>query len=154
MTLRALTLQSERWLDEAVFTTSWTNVGADVNDTFSLPSGSGEVAIMEIMVLVIDIATAVAPENLGIQALIQSAASGAVDFAGMARFSKISATRVGAYISPDPLVIWKENELLQLQYPELDSNASPTDDHVVYVKTVRVRPQEDRGVRRPIQLVR
>lgn len=143
MTLRALTVASERWLDEVVLTTSFVSGGADTNDTFSLPAGLGDVAIMEIELLVVSIATMVAtPENLGVGALIQSAASGAIDFAGVSNWRKVSASRVMAWISPDPLCLWRQDELLQLQFPELDTNAAPTETSVVYIKCVRVRPLE------------
>lgn len=149
------TLASERWLDEFIVLWSKSNVGADTSDKLLMPAGVGDAALMELMVIVVDTATILADAVLaqtGLFVFVQTAVS-SVDFAGVAKFYRASATRLAAYLSPDPLVQVKSGEVLNIQYPELDTNASPTDDHSIYGKFVRVSSTE-RAVRGPIRLVR
>lgn len=149
----ALTLLSERWLNELVFTGVRTNVGADAADGYTLPAGIGDVALMEALLIVDQIATLVAtPELLGCEWTIRNAASSITDIVGVSRFQKTTNLKLATYVSPDPLVQWKQDELLFLVYPELDTNVAPTDDHRIVVKCTRIPlPEPAPG---PVQLVR
>lgn len=143
----ALAIHSERWLDEVVLSATKANIDSDQGDAWVLPPGVGHCAIMEVMVEVSGIATVrTAVEDAGIRGLIINAAGDiAVDFIGNAPWRLVNGAPAGAgwvnaYISPDPLVEWKEGEKLELFFPEIDVNATPTGDLRVYVKVVRVRP--------------
>lgn len=157
MALTAMTLRSERWLDEVTVTGSIVNVGgADVAELFSLPLGLGDVAIMEAIVVGSDIATVVAGStnpSVRIDILSPDGAS-AVDIVGVFRWWPIAVAAVAAYVSPDPLVLWKQDERLRISSVEFDTNASPTGDLSITVKCVRVRPIEVSEQPRPLRLVR
>lgn len=139
-----------------VFRADDVNVNGDVSDTLALPAGIGDVAIMECLVQGSSIATAVANLELsGAGITVQTAGGGnTVDIVGTeARWSLTSAAAAVLYVSPDPLVLWRQNELLSFTWRELDTNASPTVDYLFLVKCVRVRPIEA-PARGPIRLVR
>lgn len=51
---------------------------------------------------------------------------------------------VQAWLSPDQVQFWKEGEVLQVVFEEIDTNATPTADLGVYVKVRRLRPALDR----------
>lgn len=152
MAVLTLALVGERWLDEIVIAVTKANIGADVADTLIIPANLGDVALMEMLIYDFAQATAVSTVELGAIAFIQSAAGNNVDFVGTAKFHRISATASAAYFQPDPLVLIKSGEVISLSFPELDSNASPTDDMLISVKLVRVRPQEVAAA--PLRLVR
>lgn len=160
MTAVVSTIASERWLDEVLLTgTAAADAGgADVSDTIALPAGLGDVAIMELMIDASPAATIVADavlQNLGVRAAVISGdGSTTVDIVGVHRFYRQAAARAGCYISPDPLVLWRQGELLALTFPELDTNVSPTMDIAYKVKCVRVRPQIVSEQPQPLRLVR
>lgn len=150
-----LTLKSERWLDEVVLEGDTTNVGADAVHRYSLPAGLGDVALMELWFRSGAAATLVtAWDTLGMSGTIQTGGAFTnVDIVGVSRFFKAGALVLAAYMSPDPLVLWRQSEVLALELPELDTNGAPTDDHKVLIKVVRVRPIES-PARGPVRLVR
>lgn len=153
MATQPATLIAERWLDVIVLRAQTANVGADLDDEITLPPGLGDVAILEIIYDFTSIATMVAaPEELGAYARILSASGNVVDFVSVGRFSKVSATEVTAWLSPDPLVLWRQNESLKIAVAELDTNASPTGDVTVYIKASRYIHQVTAPA--PLQLVR
>lgn len=128
-------------------------VGADFVEAFRLPAGLGDVAIMEIMLQTSALATKLASlVNVGGVAQITTG-SAVADIVGEMRWANFSVSQFEAYISPDPLVLWRQDEFLQLSGPELDTNAAPTGDLVVLAKVVRVRPLEGAAAG-PIRLVR
>lgn len=150
-----LQLDSERWLDELLLQKRQTDGGgADFNDLWALPSGLGDVAVIEVLVNCVNFATMVAsPELLGAELAVVSADTTTVlDIIGTERWSKISADRLSVYFSPDPLVLVRQGETIRLRTPELDTNATPTADIDLYLKAVRVRPIEG-AVRGPLRLV-
>lgn len=152
-----LTLNAERWLDEVILTGSTTTdtAGADAADLYVVPHAVGDVALMELDILMQNPATLVAnPELLGVRADVLSAAgSKIVDLIGVSRWSRITVNQLAAYFSPDPLVLIRAGEAIRIITPELDTNAAPTGDFLLTAKCSRVRPQEpvDTG---PIRLVR
>lgn len=148
-----LTMVSERWLDEVVLQGQITDADGERNDNYILPAGLGDVALMELMVDTGPLAT-VAPgfDLMGVRATIVGQSFNN-DIIGVERWTKIGASILSLYISPDPLVLWRQTEPLQLQHPEMDTNAAPTGEIVVRVKVVRVRPIES-PARGPIRLVR
>lgn len=161
MAITAATLLSERWLDEVLIFGSIDNtVGATLTEQFSLPAGIGDVAIMSVLVRMVNIATppVAAATARGVEVVvIQSGSQSTLDIVGTAEWvaasgDGIAFTGVSAYVDPDALCLWRQNELLNIQTPEMDSNASPTGDLRVFAKCVRVRPIETVGG--PIQLVR
>lgn len=149
-------ISSERWLDEILlYGTVADGAGSDWSDALLLPPGLGDVAIMELLVLAETLATAVAIAEQSVVAQITSpGGSSTVDILGTGKWFRTQALRAAAYVSPDPLVLWHQDERLSIQSPELDSNASPTGDVFYYVKCVRVRPVLAAASNEPIRLVR
>lgn len=157
MTAIQSAILDERWLDEVLLgaTGLADSAGADTVDTIILPEGIGDVALMEFGIYVSPIATMHAnPQNLGGVAFITNTGGGTfIDIVGQIEWRASAATRIWGYCSPDPLVLWRQHERLQLEYPELDTNAVPTGDVLYRIKVVRVRPQVDtHGA--PLRLVR
>lgn len=156
MTAFGLTLLSERWLDEVLLVGIGTpDSGAPISDTFSIPSGLGDVAIMcvELSVTTIDVLTADAQDGARITIV---AGTSIVDLVGLAPFLTVSDTANAlqrfALIVPDHLVLCRQGEVLSVVAPEQDTDATPTADWFIRVKAVRVRPKE--GVPSPLRLVR
>lgn len=147
------TLAAERWLDEVLVKFTASNVDGDVDDFLQLPAGLGDVAVIEVNVQVFPLATVrTNPELAAVLARIVTA-SGVVDIVGVENFQLYDNDGVAAYLSPDPLVLWRQDEYMRISWPELDTNAVPTGDTYVYVKAVRVRPIEAPASTQ-IQLVR
>lgn len=155
MTALAGAVISERWLDEIIIGVDNTNVDGDLTDTISLPAGLGDVAVMEIMVEAQGITNFLTtPELSGLRVSVDSNLNGyIVDIIGTShRWSQNGAARLVMYISPDPLVLWRQNEVLHFVGQELDDDATPTVDLVYRIKCVRVR--EVRHQEQPLFLVR
>lgn len=143
----------ERWLDEVLISGQLANLDGDRTDTLSVPEGIGTIALMEIVVFADQVATMVAnPELLGVFCDVVDAGSGVRDIIGVERWSRINATMLATYFSPDPLVEVKGGESVRFIFQEVDTNAAPTADFTVRIKGTRVRP----GVvaRGPVRLVR
>lgn len=156
MAIATIPLTAQRWLDEVMFSQDVVNSvgGTFFSEQFRLPVGEGDVAIMEMLVTGFSLATVVVlPADIATAISVLSAdALTVVDFVGVYPFYRVSSDEVRAYASPDPLVLWRQGELLTVNGPELDINVTPTGDLNVTVKCVRVRPGEpSRGA---IQLVR
>jgi len=154
------TLNAERWLDEVLLSASVADAGgATLSEDILLPAGLGDVAILsvEIRVTSIDALKAAAALPAGARAsIISSDAALTVDVIGSTAFlltaDGANALAGSAYLDPDALVLWRQSEILRVQTPELDSDATPTGDFSILIKAVRVRPIE--GAVSPIRLVR
>lgn len=151
-----LTIASERWLDQVLLSGTLTDgAGADTNEQLNLPAGIGDVAILELKVLVEGITTIVTDAvlgNLGFGAMIVSKdGSTDLDFVGVSRLYRVHATRLRGVLQPDPLVLWRQSEICVVALPDLESTA--TGDIFYRVKAVRVRPPAE-GAPQPLQLVR
>lgn len=151
MAVIQLVVLAERWLDQVIlYGTTADGVGADFSDTLVMPAGLGDVALMEMQVLIGGITTAIDPANKGMRADVNTVAS-LVDIIGMAQIYSTGATRMGAYFSPDPLVLVRQEERIGVTGPDLETTA--TGDAHYYVKCVRVRPKEEPAAG-PVRLVR
>lgn len=149
------TLLAERWLDELLLFVRVLDVlDADFSQQFTLPAGLGDVAVMAVMVDAHTLATPVAAAlDKGIWAVIASPGGGTtLDLVGTGELRASGVARRNAFIVPDHLILWRQNELLEVQGPELDTNVSDTGVLDVYAKVVRVRPLETPSS--PLQLVR
>lgn len=151
-----LTLKSERWLDQVLLQgTSADAAIADYGETFSLPVGLGDVALMELYVECIALTAipALAIPWMGVRAGIFSQdLATLVDIVGVQPWYRtLTATAAAAYFSPDPLVLWRQGEVLHLKGPDMDTGAAG--DLFVAAKVVRVRAPAE-GVAAPVQLVR
>lgn len=145
---------SERWLDEIIVEAISSNVDGALADTIPVPPGLGDVAIMEWTTYAQTIATLMTdPELHGVWATIETA-SKAVDNAGGARWQRDGTTGLYAFVQPDALVLWRQDELFTIRSPEVDTNAVPTVDYIVRIKCVRVRPVSISEQPAPIRLVR
>lgn len=147
---------AERWLDEVILqaTTADTAI-ADFGDFFLLPAGLGDVALIELYVEAVSLTAvpALAIPWMGVRAgIFGPDASFFVDIIGVQPWYRTTtATAVAAYFSPDPLVLWRQNERLHLKGPDMDTGA--TGDLLVAAKVVRVRPL-DPSTAQPLVLVR
>lgn len=156
------TVLSERWLDQVIIicTLPADTAGAPMNENIRLPIGLSDVAIMSLhaRASAVDVGPAAAyTVDAGLRAFVVSSdAATVVDPIGVApwllTFSQPTNLEYSAFIDPMALVLWRQNELVQVTAPELDSDATPTGDFNVFIKAVRVRPIE--GVARgPMRLV-
>lgn len=155
MAVTASAIIAERWLDEVLITGTIPNVlgGTFFLESFTSPPGVGDLAIMEVGATAFALATINPAAKLGSWLDIRSAdGATVVDILGTAEWLTVTSDEMRAYWSPDPLVLWRQNEIITITGPELDTNASPTGDLRLFVKAVRVRPVE--GAPGPIQLVR
>lgn len=151
----ALTIFSERWLDEVLLGGVLADGAAgDSNEELSLPSGIGDVAILELLVLVEGITTIVSDAilgNLGFGAMIVSKDGASdLDFVGVNRLYRLHTGRVRGCLQPDPLVLWRQDEKCFVALPDLETTA--TGDIYYRVKVVRIRQPEPAP--QPIQLVK
>lgn len=160
MAVTTVTLKAERWLDEVVFQGLVSDVAiAAISETFVLPTGFGDVAIMSCTFSILSVGTvpvtATAPR--GITARISSSdGSTAVDILGTSPWYATGGVaaafdRFEATVDPDSLTLWRQAELLTVNAPEMDAGA--TGDLLAIVKCVRVRPIES-AARGPVRLVR
>lgn len=156
MAVQAMTRLSERWLDEVLLAgTALNSVGGTFFlEQFTLPDGLGDVAIMEVGIAGFSLATVNPAAKLGLWSDVRSSDGATiVDILGTAEWFQVSADEVRSYLSPDPLVLLRQGELLSFVGPELDTNAAPTGDLRVLVKATRIRAVEQE-LKRPIRLVR
>lgn len=156
MATTVMTRLSERWLDEVLLHGRIVNtIGAAFAEFFRLPEGIGDVAIMEAQIDAFNIASL--PASIADWGLIAQVVSSdettTLDILGNPKLLQTGTLRLGAYISPDPLVLWRAAERVLIQGPELDDDAAPTGDLDVFIKVVRI-PQAEQETKRPIRLVR
>lgn len=154
---------AERWLDVCILSSgTLADVGgAAMGETFLLPAGFGDCALMSVHAIVqtVDVGPVAAPTvPNGVRFMITNVdGSTYADPVGCAPwyrcFDGTNSVLYQAVVDPDALVLWKQGERLTMNAPELDSDATPTGDLVVIAKVVRVRPIES-GIVQPIQLVR
>lgn len=154
-----MTVAAERWLDEVILFGARTNLDGQVADQYSLPAGFGDCAIMTVLYTLSSIATvkvATSRPDAVVLQILSSDVVNTVDVVGTMEMETdqdgAAAVMLSGQCDPDALVLWRQNEKLSVVHGELDINASPTMDSSLFVKVVRVRPQENPAS--PIQLVR
>lgn len=161
MATTALTLSAERWLDEVILVGAVADVGAaTLQESFTLPSGLGDIAVMSSIVSIVSIATVpvAATIDRGFRlVLVSPDATSIVDVLGIGQWFATSGdgaafTRVDGIVDPDALMLWRQTDVLSLTSPEMDAGA--TGDLRIIIKAVRVRPIEAPMGQGPIQLVR
>lgn len=150
-------ITSERWNDIVLLEASSAAAAAeaDVADNFAMPAGLGDCALMEVLVRVFSIGTPIVDAvelARGIFMHVVSQSGAVVDIIGAERWFRTSATAFAAYLSPDPLVLIRMNEVVQVSFPEMDTGAAGTVVYRVNFKVVRVKPVDSPPG--PIQLVR
>lgn len=163
MATTALAIYGERWLDEVLLVAQGPAdiMGAALAESFSLPAGFGDCAILnvEFRAWGIDVVSVGVTPVRGIRAYIQAAAGGKiVDNVGVAPWivtqDTANAIELGCFIDPDALVLWQQDELLSITSPEMDTDATPTGELQIYAKVVHVRNVRGQEVKRPLKLVR
>lgn len=112
---------------------------------FTLPAGFGDCLLLEVLVYVdaIDVLGA-AGDSEGPRVTLYDAAGAADrDFIGVPRWTTIddtaNALAIGAHAVPDEIVFWKAEEALRVYTGELDTDATPTADMIVYCRVQRLR---------------
>lgn len=156
MTTATAAISGERWLDEVLLVCNFTNIDGDFVLHISPPAGFGDCAIMEVGLYAGPLATTLASPELygGIVKILNPSGSTNVDILGVYNWTRGVPVLgyVGAYVSPDPLVLWRQGEILAIEGQEVDTNATPTVDFAVFAKVVRVRSVE--SAPGPVRLVR
>lgn len=154
MTARAMTVLAERWLDEMILQGSVDNIDGEIADTWTVPTVLGDVAIMEIMAYVSPLATAMAnPELKGVRFTVTDSVGTVKDIIGVGRWSNTGTARLSTYVSPDPLVLLRADDSINVLFDEVDTNVTPTADFRMWVKCVRLTPTA-RGAAGSLRLVR
>jgi len=158
-----MTIIAERWLDEVILSSGLLAdvAGAPIGETFLLPAGLGDVAIMSLHAIAqtVDVGPAAASTvPRGLRFMVTSSdGSTYADPVGSAAwylcFDNANSLLYQAVVDPDALVLWRQAERLTMNSPELDSDATPTGDLLVIAKVVRVRPIEEQAPG-PVRLVR
>lgn len=151
----AMTLLSERWLKEVVLIGQKANSDGQVSDLLTFPVGLGDLAIMELIIEGGSAATFLAAVAVPVGFCVSVVTPGGVsnvDIVGCAPAHKTGDARFNAYISPGPLVLWRQNEELLVTGPEMDTNATPTVDLTFLVKCVRL--EEPVRAQTQVRLVR
>lgn len=151
---RQLTLRSERIAEVQLYVATIADYAiADGDaDMWLLPANAPDIMIMEILLQASVIQTPIALTELGAAAFIFDPASATpIDFVGTGKWWKVSATSALCLISPDPLVLMRKNERLNLKTPDLDTGT--TADMTVYVKGARLHEVVTNWPQ-PIRLVR
>lgn len=141
------TIAGSRYNEIVVLQATAANEDGDTIMRCSLPAGFGDCVILEIFINTFTFATiATNYFEMCASAAIVGAADGAFrDFIGATQFRANRGTvaaptniRTSPAIKPDEPVLWKESERVEVQFPELDTNAVPTADVEVYIKVQRL----------------
>lgn len=131
-----------------MLTNQESNVDGDQALTFTLPPGFGDCALMECSASVATIATVVAnPELLGVTFQLTSPEDVPQDIVFNGRWVKRRVDQLSVWAAPDQVQFWREHEELKMLFAEIDTNATPTADVVVYIKVKRLRPLLTMGPR-------
>lgn len=141
----ALTRHSDRWRDQVILRGTAANLdNANLLD-FTLPAGFGDCLLLEAYVYVdaIDVLGA-AGDNEGVRVtLYDSAGATDRDIVDCPRWTLIddtaNALAIMAHAIPDEIIFWRENERLRLYTGEIDTDATPTADLIVWVRVQQLR---------------
>lgn len=119
-----------------------TNMDGNQGITLQLPSELDVVYVLEVLVRAASIATMMtSPEINGPQVVILAAGgSPNLDFVGNSRWVTTNALTLGAQILPDAAALWSKGEALNVQFAEVDTNATPTVDGEVLIRCQTLQP--------------
>lgn len=124
------------------------NKDGETSVSFALPAGLGDCYVLDLAVWVANTATlATLDGSQGALGRIVDANGLGIDFIGVGPIRSIGATHAAFQITPDAPVLWKEGESLNLKCMELDTNASPTGDWLIYVRVQPTREPTARPAR-------
>lgn len=140
MTAFGLVVTSDRAADQAILEGTVNNTDGDNNHLGSLPVGFGDCLFLELVGFVtanLTITTDAALASSGAVAFLQN--PGNRDFLGVARLYRTAADRVAFHMKPDQIVMWKADESLNVQFPEIDINVAPTGDFNIFCRVRRLR---------------
>lgn len=146
MTIQAATQVVDRAFNEASIRWAVANIDGDQALYLGLPSGFGDCALLEVSanVTAIDVIQALY-ESSGPMFGIFDGDTTAIpvdsQFCGRWQLHVSGANNLGvaAHASPDQVQWWREQEVLRIQFPEIDTDATPTADLTVIAKVRRLR---------------
>lgn len=117
------------------------NVDAASAASLSLPSGFGDSILVGCSAWAANIATMmVTPELSGAHFAIYGASDGVVHQPiGESRWLKYTTVALQSHVEPIIPALWKTDEILVVQWDEVDTNASPTGDMAFYALVIRLR---------------
>lgn len=136
----------DRAFDETLLVAGVVNIDGDYSDTFALPAGFGDCALLEAYVAVTSIATILASATeYGPTVTMVSPAGAVQDLPFQDNWVRRLTDGVGCRLGPDQVQFWREHDLLQLNFEEIDTNATAAADLGFYVKVRRLRPELNRS---------
>jgi hypothetical protein len=117
-------------------------INAGVGDnlhTIQLPPGFGDCLILELTIFCTNEATAGVFADAGIHCHLSDAGNNVVEAIGVGHVKKVGGTAHAAQVTPDSLVVWKQDETVRFLSQALDTNAAPTAIWFVRIRVRRVR---------------
>lgn len=145
MTFRVL---SPRAADQFILLDdSVVNIGDAQGQNIPMPAGWGDSLLLDVHLVVADILTMrAAPDISGVCVGIRDAGGSSADWMGCARWHQTSPTQLHANIDPDQVRYLRGDELVRVEFEELDTNVAATADLFVFIRVRRIRQDApDRG---------
>lgn len=141
MTALTAEIKSER-ISFTVLKAALANIDGDQANTIALPAGFGDCVLRWILIECDTFATMVTtPEVLGVGIqVVDGSATDVRDMLGVTRFQMTSAEQLQAFVErrqDHPL--WRSQELLLVNFPEVDTNVAPTADLAFAIGVSRLR---------------
>lgn len=133
------TALSDRAAEQVIVVGSVENTDGENAHSGSLPVGFGDCLILEGQASIDGNATLVAPTLMGARVSLVDAAGTVINPIDVPPIYQTGTVRCAFHFKPDQVVYWKQGELLQVVFPELDSNATPTGDMSIWVTVRRIR---------------
>lgn len=142
-------LQSDRYADQSVLAAGNDNItsGEDNTVTLALPSGFGDVLLLDLQLYESSVVTGVnyvQTPGSGLDGFVVDLQSNVVDFLGAAGIwtTAILGTtgRRAAYLNPEsPILVREQSERIFLNIPYSNTDAGNTSDWRYYVRVRRLR---------------
>lgn len=135
-----LAIRSEREGGQVVLAATVLNVDGAQADTLVLPSGFGDCYIQRAAVNITPIATMMASPELNGPGMWLVASGAFSDFLSAQRWSVgYAGNTLSAVWEPFVAALWRDGEKMQVEYAEVDTNATPTADATYMVLVQRRR---------------
>jgi hypothetical protein len=101
------------------------------------------------MVTIFGEATSIADDAAsGVRMILLDSNGNASEVVGAARLYRSSSIEHAAQVTPDSLVLWQKDELIQVDTRAIDVNAAPTGTYRIWFRVRRLRderPAQDAG---------
>lgn len=132
----AFTRYSDRPAGQVIFLASAVNIDGDQALQNAMPSGTGPVLVLEVIVDISGIATMMTtPELHG--PYVRSRSSDATtirDFMGIEPWIRVNVDQLCARVHGDQPLYLDQGDLLEVRFEEVDTNASPGADINIFAR--------------------